>query len=352
MSNKYAYSTEYQKEIAQQYKKRISKFTKKQVINTLKKLQFKNLPNISEIIETEAGNVNATYLTPKLVIKLSQNRKQSNYLANKIISDNFGNNLPVIEVLVYDNFEKTDFEVLVMKRSPGIMWMEDVVQMSELERENIFEQVLDVVIKLFTIKFSDFGMISLDKKESFPTYSKFLLNEFDKNINKIRKEELAKEHDIFKIEKYFKKHISIFDDSESVFIHTDIHMGNILHSNDKLTAIIDFDQSLKAPKVRTLISLLGFIDSPQQFVEGTNNFEKFKNINFQHLLKNLKNKFPEIFSDPLLLRKLNIMGLNEIVMWISQNWSNDWNAEMITEILKNELPKNNLSKSYYGKFLN
>jgi hypothetical protein len=53
-------------------------------------------------------------------------------------------------------------------------------------------------------------------------------------------------------------------------------MGNILHEEDKLTALIDFDYSLKAPKVRALLSLMGFIDHPQQFVEGTKNFEKFK----------------------------------------------------------------------------
>jgi hypothetical protein len=52
----------------------------------------------------------------------------------------------------------------------------------------------------------------------------------------------------------------------------------------KLTALIDFDYSLKAPKIRALLSIIGFIDNPQQFVEGTKDFDRFKGKNFYHLL--------------------------------------------------------------------
>ena len=147
------------------------------------------------------------------------------------------------------------------------------------------------------------------------------------------------------------KHVSIFDKSQSVFIHTDTHMGNVLHKNNKLTALLDFDNSLKAPKVRALSSLFAFICDPEQFVEGTTAFSKFKGKNFRHLLKILKRKFPEIFNDSLLLRKLNIIFIKEGIMWVSQNWSATWNAEMIKGLIKNELPEDDLSQTYHGKIL-
>jgi hypothetical protein len=231
------------------------------------------------------------------------------------------------------------------------MLMDDIIEMSEEDRDVIFEQVLDVICKLFTIKFKDFGLISSNDKESFDSYSKFLIKEFDEHVSKIKDEQLCSLADITKIEEYFKKHVSIFDKGESVFIHTDTHMGNILHKGDKLTALLDFDYSLKAPKVRALISLLGFICDPQQFVEGTEDFSKFKRKNFRHLLKNLKKRLPEIFDDQLLLRKLNVIGLKEGIMWVSQNWSADWNAEMIKGMIENEIPENNLSQTYHGKIL-
>ena len=114
---KYTESDKYQEEIQQQYKQRVVKFSPEEVIEVLRILDIPNLPTIDEIIEAKAGNVNATYITPNLVIKLNKNRQETDYLPNKIISDRFGNTEPVIKVLKYDNFEKTDFEVLVMEKS-------------------------------------------------------------------------------------------------------------------------------------------------------------------------------------------------------------------------------------------
>jgi hypothetical protein len=51
------------------------------------------------------------------------------------------------------------------------------------------------------------------------------------------------------------------------------------------------------------------------------------------------------------LRKLNVIGLSEGVMWVSQNWSTDWNIEMIKRMIEEELPDNDLSKTYHGRFL-
>ncbi len=159
--------------------------------------------------------------------------------------------------------------------------------------------------------------------------------------------------DTTRIEEYFYKHVLIFDASESVFIHTDLHAGNMLHEDDKLTGLIDFDSSLKGPKAETLRSLLGFIDKPSQFVEGTPAFAKFRGKDFYHLLPTLREELPDIFSDPKLLRKLNIMGINSGIMWISQNWSADWNKEMIHNLVTKEIADSDeaLKNSYYGKIL-
>jgi hypothetical protein len=195
------------------------------------------------------------------------------------LSDTF----PVVKVIAYDFFDKTTFEVLVMKKTKGIMLMDDIIEINEKSREIIFEQVLDVVCKLFEIKFEDFGWINSESKNSFSSYTAFLTNEFDDHVSKIKAEKLCSLENISKIEEYFRKHVTVFDKSEAVFIHTDTHMGNILHEGNKLTAIIDFDHSLKAPKVRSLLSLLGFICLDLFVIH--NNLLKA-----QKILKNLKEK--------------------------------------------------------------
>jgi len=350
-STKYTESDKYQKEIQQQYKRRVAKFSPEEVVEVLKLLDVQNIPAINQIIEARAGNMNATYITPHLVIKLNKNHEEVDYLSNKIVSDRLSDASKVVKVIRYDDFKKTDFEVLVMEKLQGNMLMDDIFQISEKELENLFNQILDVIDELFEIKFTKFGLVNNNDNKSFDTFSEYLLKDFDEYVSKIKTENICTTEDIEKIEKYFKKHISIFDKGESVFVHADVHMGNILHEKGELTALIDFDYSLKAPKVRALLSIIGFIDNPQQFVEGTRDFDRFKGKNFYHLLPILQSRFPDMFADPELLRKLNLIEIKESIKWVSQNWSADWNIEMIKGLIENELAGENLSQTYHGKIL-
>lgn len=349
----YTDSGEYQQEIAQQYNKRVFKFSREQVLDVIRTLYPNGLPAVDEIkiSEARAGNMNATYVTPKIVIKLNQDRKQQSYIANKIVSDRSAGQWPVVKVLVYDNFDKTSFEALIMERTRGTLLLDDIFELKDEDQAVIFKQVLAVVRQLFTIKFKDFGWVNFDGKESYSTYGAFLKKEFDEYIVKIKTEKLCAQEDVDKVEAYFNRNLFVFREDEPVFVHTDMHMGNILHEGRKLTALIDFDWSLRAPKVRGLLSLLGFIDRPQQFVEGTKDFPKYKGKNFYHLLPVLKSEFPDVFSDPQLLRKLNLLFISEGVMWISENWSAEWNKEMIKNLVDNELAEGDLNQTYYGKVL-
>jgi hypothetical protein len=65
----------------------------------------------------------------------------------------------------------------------------------------------------------------------------------------------------------------------------------------------------------------------------------------------LQSKFTEIFADPELLLKLNLIEIKESIKRVSQNWSADWNIEMINSLIKNELAEDDLSQTYHGKIL-
>jgi hypothetical protein len=239
-----------------------------------------------------------------------------------------------------------------MKRAIGTILLDDIFELNKQELETLFVEVLDVVQNILTIKFEGFG--NLNSKRTYKTYTEYLEHTFTENIKQIRDKQLCTEDDIIKVEKYFLKHVGIFDDEKAVFVHADLHMGNIMHDGDKLSAIIDFDHSLKAPASRVLLDILGFIDIPQQFVEGTIDFQNYKGKNFHHLLPILKEKFSDILNDPFLLRKLNILGIREGIDWIGANWSAEWNKEAIAKIICEELPESEkaLTQTYYARVLN
>lgn len=345
----YTESEEYQKEIAEQYKKRVAVFPVDEVVNVCKSLGVSI--DADSVSQATAGNVNATYVTEHFVVKMNQDKKERTYYPNKVIFDALGTNARVVEVVVYDFFEKTPYEVLIMKRAPGTMLLDDIFELTNEEQEHLFRQVLSVVKKTLTIEFQDFGNVNSER--SFPTYTDYLSHTFTENIQQIREKQLCEEPDVAKVEKYFFEHLHVFDGENAVLVHTDLHMGNILHEGRKLTAVIDFDSSLKAAPSRVLLSLLGFIDLPQQFVESTPAFSQYKGKDFYHLFPALKEELAGIFVDPLLLRKLNVMGIREGIDWIAANWSTEWNKEMIAKLVHKETPDTEaeLTRSYYGKIL-
>ena len=120
----YTNSEKYQQEIAEQYSKRVSKFPKEEVAQTLGKLGFEI--TAADLKEAHAGNMNATYIAPKIVVKVSRDRDKINFFANTIISDRLSDCQPVVKVLAYDYFRKTGFEMVVMERARGTLLLDDI----------------------------------------------------------------------------------------------------------------------------------------------------------------------------------------------------------------------------------
>jgi hypothetical protein len=61
--------------------------------------------------------MSSTFIIDSLVIKIQSNSQKQRFLANVIAYEKLFKDFPVIEVLAYDYFDKTEFEVLVMKKS-------------------------------------------------------------------------------------------------------------------------------------------------------------------------------------------------------------------------------------------
>ncbi len=347
----YTESEGYQKEIAEQYKERNIKLAPSEVHDILSKLGF----DVSsyDIQKAEAGNMNATFLTSNYVVKVSAARDEVKYAANKIVSDT----LPearVVHVLCHDQFKSTDYEVLVMERAQGLMWLKDMPEMSEEENRKLFSQVLDVVTAchhiVSTKKFGWITDIYVDEeKNGFDSFRAQLAARLDAYLPKIRTQKGIDIEAVEKIVTYVRERLSIFDNDEASFVHRDLHMGNVMHQGGELTAVIDFDSTQSVPSYTALIPLTGLIDNPAQFVEGTDNYSAYKGKKFEYLYPELKRSFARELEDPDLALKLNVLGVIEGLMWVSEDWSREWSKEMIENLATKETPNDgDISRTYFG----
>lgn len=344
----YVNSEEYQKEVEEQYKKRVADFSIEEVVDIVTKLGFEITSD--EVVRARAGNAHATYITNDYVIKITK-EKGRGYLPNKIISDAFPDK-PVVHVLRHDVFEKTDYEVLVMKKSIGNMLQDDILKLDKTTIELLFSQTIDVINMCTSITSNTFGFVA-NPETQYVSFKDLQVSRIGHYLEKIRSEKIIDEESISKIENYFNRYASLIDGGNAVLVHRDAHMGNVLHDDKVVTAVVDWDSAQFAPKYAMLPTLLGFIDNPAQFVEGTPYYESFKDVRFEYLLPILKEKLPEVFNDEQLLLKLNLFGIVEGLMWVSQNWSESWNKQMINKLIAHEIPEDLglLTESYYGKIL-
>lgn len=113
-----------------------------------------------------------------------------------------------------------------------------------------------------------------------------------------------------------------------------------MHQGGELTAVIDFDSTQSVPSYTALIPLTGLIDNPAQFVEGTHNYSVYKGKKFEYLYPELKKSFAKELEDPELALKLNVLGVIEGLMWVSEDWSKEWNKEMIANLATKETSSN------------
>jgi len=144
----------------------------------------------------------------------------------------------------------------------------------------------------------------------------------------------------------------LFSEDIPSFVHTDLHMGNIMQQDGELTAVIDWDSAQSAPMYRGMVSLIGLIDNPAQFVEGTPNYSAYKGKKFEYLYPLLRQAYTEELTDPKLAEKLNVMGIIDGLMWVADDWSKEWSKEMIANLVTKELAANgDMSQTYYGQVL-
>jgi len=281
----YTESEAYQREIAEQYKERNLELEPVEVKGILSQLGIE--VDEADIHVAEAGNMNATFIAGDYVVKVSDKKDLVSYGANDIVSEQLVDE-KAIKVVEYDVREKTGYEVLVMERAPGTMWLPVMPEMSEEENKRLFAEVLQVVTATKGMKATDkFGWVNdiivNPEKDGFDTHQEQLEARLSSYPRKIEAQADLDQEAVSRLASYVRERLDLFSEDIPSFVHTDLHMGNIMQQDGELTAVIDWDSAQSAPMYRGMVSLIGLIDNPAQFVEGTPNYSAYKGKKFEYM---------------------------------------------------------------------
>ena len=345
-------SAQYHEELSARYNRRKVVVNEKKLRSTLQTLGFDLGQDDFE--EAYFGCNNRTYLTNDLAIKIRDEhflpKKVYKYLASKIVSDHFYPQLPVVHVLAYDHFMKTDYEILVMERGRGKLLIDDFLDMDIKQQKDFYGQIIDLGNQVASLVSEDWGDIR--NRYYYHSFANYLTAKVKDYSDRIIEQRLAREEDIKKIEKYFLDRVGIFDGEEhSHFIHTDLTIANVLYEKNQVTLLCDFDSAIRGPKCLMLPMLIASIDNISIVVDGTPYYKSYQNKKFEHLYPVLKEKMGEALDDPNIIEKMNLILIIRGLRIVAENRFHVWNKVIITDILSDELAESKLAldQTYYGQ---
>ena len=106
------------------------------------------------------------------------------------------------------------------------------------------------------------------------------------------------------ITNYFERHKQVLQEGIAVLVHGDLWLGNILVKDGKISAILDFEFSIQAPRDYELLLMEQFCLYPNDYVEENN--EIYTTADFADYLQLLKKHYCELFEVRNLRERLNL----------------------------------------------
>lgn len=246
-----------------------------------------------------------------------------------------------------------------MEQLPGVPAHDDLNLMKIDDIKSLFGEVCVEARHMMDYTFPTFGAISEFGDlgpMSFENCKDFLvaMMRYSNAKSFETQPDLIDPHILRRLEDYFMKHVSVFENEKACFAHDDMIWFNCLHEGPKLTGLVDFDLDLKLPPCQILHWILLALHHPASGPLDSDNvfFPNLKHMHLCHeLLPNARKAFPDLFADPLLVRKLNLLRIAMRVRLHSLPMPHV--ADQMVRLLDTEIPDTDalLDDSFFGKLL-
>ena len=208
----------------------------------------------------------------KLVVKKGKKDKSSTYnelRAKALITDK---TLPIPQILYNDN------EIIIETYAEGHT-------ITDKEPPSVYKHLGESVKKINSIKTVGFGFFKDVGVGQFENEKDAMLNYVDIYHPTFKTHPMLQHLDIPYI---VNKHINIFDNKVSVLTHSDLHLGNILVNDNKITGLTDFGDASAGPPERDIAKFyvnIGNNKAWDSFLEGYGkDFDERKFMYYSFLL--------------------------------------------------------------------
>src|ERR1051326_8600416 len=208
------------------------------------------LGRVHTVAPRRGGQINGVFLiNGRFVLRLRPPEKKAGAFATEAaLFERLRGRLLVPEVLACDaSRELVPFDYLLCARLPGDNLVRAWLGASERERRWLVLQVAQVIRALHEERFPACGAFQAGELAPAPSWRAYLAERFFRRLERLRLLPAADPDLLHALEAFWRRHEAALEDRPSVLVHRDLHFGNLLVEERRITGVLDFEAALAGP---------------------------------------------------------------------------------------------------------
>jgi aminoglycoside phosphotransferase (APT) family kinase protein len=269
----------------------------------------------------QGGQVNQVYrIDHDYVLRIGEREGAFQRLKSETgLLQSLAGEIPVPEIVAFG--EQEDKVYQIQKFVPGqklhTLWRD----MSPVEQEAIAAELAGYLKVLHGRATPHFGYLHEDAPPPV-SWADYLSAGFHRTLEEIAAYHFRMAPGFIELAaQYFDEHQQVLQDATPALVHGDLSFVNILVHQGKISAILDFEYAMQAPKDYELLVMEEFCLYPNDYAEEDN--EVFCTADFAGFFQLLRKHDPELFEVPHLRERLDLYhlqaALGSYIAWRKAN---------------------------------
>jgi aminoglycoside phosphotransferase (APT) family kinase protein len=240
--------------------------------------------------------------------------------------------VPVPEVVLLDTSrEAAPLDCAVARKLPGESLARAWLASGDRQRRWLITQLGEAMRALHEERFPACGGFSAGELVPKASWDAYFQERFERRLGRARSFPQADRALLEAIEGYWRCHRGARFDRPPCLVHRDLHFGNVLVAENRLTGLLDLEAAVAAPCDYELDQLLRFLRYPALFVEPAL-AARVSPGQFAGAWRGLRDCYPELFQVREMAARLSLYSLEYDLAALVDCYAGRWNAEALRHV--------------------
>jgi aminoglycoside phosphotransferase (APT) family kinase protein len=264
---------------------------------------------VREVQRLPGGWINAAYCVngDKVLRVRPVGKDGAAFRKERALFERLRGQVPVPEVVALDESgEALPAAYLLCRRAPGESLARVWLSAGPRQRAWLLGQLAEVLRAVHAVDFPACGDLMGGELQPAPSWRDYLAERFRRRLEIVRSlpgapRELLNEVDVFQ-----RGEARALAAGSARLVHRDMHFGNVLAEENRITAVLDFEAAMAAPPDYELDQLARFLRWPGLFLTDMPGVDAEA---FRGVWSSLRGAYPELFQAPQLTTRMAVYSL-------------------------------------------